>query len=159
MVLVAVANNMKIDLKKEIEGILETLGVKDPKVNLEVSAHFHLGDYSSSVAMAYAKQLGKKPMDLANEIKDKLGKPKGVRDIEVVLPGFINFFFSPEYYEDRMEKLKSGDLSKHIFSGQKFFIEHTQPNPFKTFHIGHLMNNTIGESVARIVKKNGGEVQ
>ncbi len=144
---------MKQEIIKKIKGILEDLGVENPKVNFEPSAHFHLGDYSSSVAMAYAKQLSKKPMDLANEIKDKLGKVGGLKDVEVVLPGFINFFFSPEYF------LPKSEISPNIFSGQKFFIEHTQPNPFKTFHIGHLMNNAIGESIARIVKENSGEIQ
>ena len=120
-----------------------------------------MGDYSTNVAMAYAKQLGKKPLELATEIKNKLEEKKTphISKIDVVNPGFINFFFTPGYFSERMEKLRSGDLRNHIFYGQKFFLEHTQPNPFKVFHIGHLMNNTIGESIARILIKNGAEIK
>jgi arginyl-tRNA synthetase len=34
-------------------------------------------------------------------------------------------------------------------------VEYTQPNPFKPFHIGHLMSNAIGESISRIVEFSG----
>jgi len=34
-------------------------------------------------------------------------------------------------------------------------VEYTQPNPFKPFHIGHLMSNTIGESISRIIEFSG----
>ncbi len=37
-------------------------------------------------------------------------------------------------------------------------VEYTDPNPFKQFHIGHLMSNAIGESIARILERSGAEV-
>ncbi len=43
--------------------------------------------------------------------------------------------------------------------GQKVMVEHTQPNPFKPFHIGHLMSNTIGESISRLYEASGAEVR
>src|SRR3989344_9054735 len=38
-------------------------------------------------------------------------------------------------------------------------VEHTDPNPFKEFHVGHLMPNVIGSTVARIFEWNGAEVK
>lgn len=146
-------NKMKNEIIKKILEILKDLGVSNPKVSLDVSVRVEVGDYSSSVAMAYAKQLGKKPLELADEIKSKLNL-ENVK-VEVASPGFINFFFDNKYFADSLSVKTFGDL----YSGQKFFIEHTQPNPFKTFHIGHLMNNTIGEAVTRVVKANGAETQ
>lgn len=147
---------MKEEIKNKIQFILKEFGIENPKVIFEPSAHFHLGDYSSSVAMIYAKELGKKPMDLANEIKDKLGKIDGLRDVEVVLPGFINFFFDANYFSDAI----SSDFEKgNIFLGEKVIIEYTDPNPFKEFHIGHLMPNIIGESLSRIIEANGAEIK
>ena len=37
-------------------------------------------------------------------------------------------------------------------------VEYTDPNPFKEFHIGHLMSNAIGESIARLLEQSGAEV-
>lgn len=149
---------MKEELKNEIEGILQGFGIENPKVNFDVPTHTKLGDYSSNVAMAYAKELSKKPLDLALEIKEALiaKSINHISRIDVIAPGFINFFFDEHYFNKNVfNEFEKGN----IFSGQKFFIEHTQPNPFKDFHIGHLMNNTIGESIARITKANSGEVQ
>ena len=151
-------------LEKEIERILIDLGAKDLKVQVSTSAYLDKGDYSTNVAMAHSKELGKNPMDLAEEIKKELENQDRIKakelsqilKIEVVKPGYINFFFGKEYFGDAVKENK---FEGKLFKGQEFFVEHTQPNPFKAFHIGHLMNNTIGESVARIIKKNGGEVQ
>jgi len=42
--------------------------------------------------------------------------------------------------------------------GKKIIIEYTDPNPFKQFHIGHLMSNSIGEALSRILEWNGADV-
>ncbi len=144
---------MKDIIQKEIEKILKELGVENPKVVLDYPTRMEMGDLSTNVAMSYAKQLGKNPLDLAEEIKNSL-KVENVK-MDVAKPGFINFSFDTEYFSENLGK----SLELKTFSGKKFFIEHTQPNPFKAFHIGHLMNNTIGESVSRIVKINNGEVK
>ena len=34
-------------------------------------------------------------------------------------------------------------------------VEYTDPNPFKEFHIGHLISNLTGESLAKIFEANG----
>ena len=155
---------MKEVLEKEIKSILSDFGVENPKVNFDMPAHMEMGDYSTNVAMAHAKQLGEKPLDLALRIKESLVEKrlKHISRIDVIAPGFINFFFDEHYFNKNVgEILKEGDKfgkSKQA-KGYKVMIEHTQPNPFKEFHIGHLMNNTVGESVARIVRAHGAMVK
>ncbi|KND50726.1 MAG: arginine--tRNA ligase [Parcubacteria bacterium C7867-003] len=158
---------MKEILEKEIEKILIDLGAKDLNVSVTPSIYLDKGDYTTSVAMVHAKELGKKPVELAEEIKKELESSNKIRakeisnisKIEVVNPGFINFFLTPEYYAGRLEELKKVKTENLIFSGQKIIIEYTDPNPFKEFHIGHLMPNVIGESISRILEKNGAEIQ
>lgn len=158
---------MKEILQKEIEKILIDLGAKDLNVSVVHSVYLDKGDYTTSVAMVHGKELGKNPMDLAEEIKKELLSKEKIRakelsnisKIEVVKPGFINFFFTPEYFSERLEELKNGEVKNKIFNNQKVIIEYTDPNPFKEFHIGHLMPNVIGEAISRIIEKNGAEVQ
>ena len=45
-----------------------------------------------------------------------------------------------------------------IKKGQKILVEFTDPNPFKLFHIGHLMSNAIGESISRFYEAMGAKV-
>lgn len=155
---------MKNELIKKIENVLKEIGVKNSKVNLDYPVHMEMGDFTTSVAMAYAKQLGKKPLELAEEIKKKL-EGRNVAHlikIDTVAPGFINFFFEEKYFAENVKdvlKEKENFGKNKDWKDYQIFIEHTQPNPFKAFHIGHLMTNSIGESVSRIIKANGAEVQ
>ena len=154
--------------KKHISNILADLGVENPLVTLDTPTHFHLGDYSTSVALVYAKELGKKPMDVAEEIKEKLEekikeeKIAYISKIETVAPGFINFFLSSEYFVHKVgeiisQKEKFGE-NKNL-DKQKIMVEFTDANPFKEFHIGHFMSNSIGESISRLLSFGGAEVK
>ena len=147
---------MKNKLEEEIKSVLKKMGIENPRVNLDYPVHIEKGDYSTNVAMAYAKELHKKPMDLAEEIKTHLeaSLPSGVVRVEVVAPGFINFFFDSDYFAKNISR----PIEK-ILKGQKVVIEYTDPNPFKEFHIGHLMPNVIGESISRVIEANGAEVK
>ncbi|MBI2009921.1 MAG: arginine--tRNA ligase [Candidatus Chisholmbacteria bacterium] len=83
---------------------------------------------------------------------------KYVDRIEVAGPGFINFFFKPEYFTLELERIleEKEDFGKgKALSGQKFVVEYTDPNPFKEFHIGHLYSNIVGESLCRLFEANG----
>ena len=49
--------------------------------------------------------------------------------------------------------------SSNEWRGRKMLVEYTDPNPFKEFHIGHLMSNAIGESIARLIASQGAKVR
>ena len=69
-----------------------------------------------------------------------------ISEIKLVKPRFINFFLTKDFFAKSVNEIneKGEEFGKTDFlDGQKIFIEHTQPNPFKEFHIGHLINNTI----------------
>ncbi|MFZ2523565.1 MAG: arginine--tRNA ligase [Minisyncoccia bacterium] len=148
---------MREELSKNIKEVLIELGVKDPKFTLDYPTYIELGDYTTNAAMSSAKELSQKPIDLACQIKQKLDEREifGISKIEIIPPGFINFFISAEYFAGIIEKRTYGKM----LSGQKIIFEHSQPNPFKAFHIGHLMSNNIGEAVSRIIKANGAEAK
>jgi arginyl-tRNA synthetase len=82
--------------------------------------------------------------------------------VEVAGPGFINFYISPDYFVKSIaEILKKGEkfgLNNNL-KGAKTVVEYTDPNPFKEFHIGHLMSNAIGESISRLLQFSGAEVK
>ncbi|MFA5888930.1 MAG: arginine--tRNA ligase [Candidatus Paceibacterota bacterium] len=154
---------MKEILEEELKTILRNIGIQNPTITFDVPIHVELGDYSTNVAMAYAKQLGTKPVDLAEEIKKKLTEKsiENIFKINVIAPGFLNFFFNENYFggvvkEIILKKNKYGESDSLL--GQKIMVEFTDPNPFKEFHIGHLMSNSIGESISRILESQGAKV-
>lgn len=85
-----------------------------------------------------------------------------IERIEFVKPRFINFYLSKKFFADSLaniiekgDKFGKGEHGK----GLRVMVEHTDPNPFKEFHIGHLMPNVIGSTIARIFEWNGAEVK
>lgn len=118
------------------------------------------GDYSVNVAMILAKQVGKNPRELAEEIVNTIGGGEGIEKVEVAGAGFINFYLKTDFLIDEAKKaLAIGYGNNDSLTGQKTMVEFTDPNPFKEFHIGHLMSNTIGESLCRIFEANGATVK
>ncbi len=100
------------------------------------------------------------PIEAANKLKIELEKniPNEIERVEVAGPGFINFYLSREFFVESIKEIneKGENWGKNkILEGKKVMVEYTDPNPFKPFHIGHLMANTIGESISRIVEFSG----
>ncbi len=155
-----VINNMKRKIEILIKNALSNLGIEAQNVSLEHPADLNNGDYSTNVAMAHAKKLGTSPRELAEKIKTEIEKEnlKEISKIEVAGAGFINFYLSHEFFVDSIKevlKQKENWGNNNLLSGKKVMVEYTQPNPFKPFHIGHLMSNAIGESISRIVEYSG----
>lgn len=98
----------------------------------------------------------------ANFEKLKATKIAEIEAIEFAPPRFINLLLSKQFFAESIKEINDqGEQfgETKLLAGQKIVIEHTQPNPFKEFHIGHLMNNAVGESVARILKANNADVK
>lgn len=165
-----VVQGNKMEIQKKIEekiiAVLKELSINAESVVLEHPDELSHGDYSTNVAMVHAKQQGMRPRDLAEKIVAKLTELKNfgelvdISKIEIAGPGFINFHMSPEFFHDSVKKIAEGKTgTSGLLSGKKIFFEYTQPNPFKEFHIGHMMNNMIGEAVSRTLEFAGAEVK
>jgi arginyl-tRNA synthetase len=154
---------MKEIVRQAINNVLQSAQLGGVNFNVEYPADLKFGDYSSNVAMVLAKNLEKNPRDLADVIVRDLSRtlPPEIEKVEVAGPGFINFYLKKEIIFSKIsEVFLTGNHygRSKLFTGQKMAVEYTDPNPFKQFHIGHLMANAIGESVSRILEWNGAEI-
>ncbi len=169
-----------------IEAALRELGITDAPFVVERPGDFSHGDYSTNAALAGYRfaavefnasvptekspalnlflpdgSISRNPRELAESLQKKLeNKIDGVVKVETAGPGFINFFLSREAIVKEIDKIAQGEFSRapSEFAGQTVMVEYTQPNPFKPFHIGHLMSNTYGESLVRLLGDAGAKV-
>ncbi len=155
---------MREVLVQSIEKVIGDLGFE--KVSFSVSHPEDLshGDYATNVALILAKNMDRNPIDLAQEIADKLEELslEEIVTVTVAGPGFINFFLSQTFFITANEQIidEGSQYGNNTnLKEEKTIIEYTDPNPFKEFHIGHVMSNTIGESIARLHFANGAEVK
>jgi arginyl-tRNA synthetase len=119
------------------------------------------GDYAVNVAFVLAKKENRNPNDIAKELAIKLDeiKPNEIERIEAV-GGYVNFFLGRQYLQESIAKISSDEKFgfNSILNGKTVMVEYTDPNPFKLFHIGHLMSNSIGEAIARLHEASGAKV-
>jgi arginyl-tRNA synthetase len=153
-------------LKKNITGVLKGLGYTDEfDFTVEHPNDASHGDWSTNIALIAAKKVGKNPRELAEQIASGLSaslNSKDIKEISIAGPGFINIHFSNSYFEGSVRDIinqgefygRNGDLES-----QKTIIEFTDPNPFKKFHIGHMMSMIIGETLCNVAEWNGAEVK
>ena len=155
---------MQDEIKKLIKDALENLEIKVNDFGLEHPADLKMGDYSTNVALAIAKNIGTNPKELAKKIAEQISRlntDKYIEKIEVAGAGFINFYLSRKFFGGSIEEIinQGENVGKNkLLAEKKIMIEYTDPNPFKPFHIGHLMTNAIGESIARILEHSGAKV-
>jgi arginyl-tRNA synthetase len=148
------------DLKEEIAQLISKAagcGKDVAESSLEMGK---IGDLSSRIAFLLAKEKKENPAKLASEIAGKLPKTKNLEKAEATGP-YINFYFSDAAYAGiltdilkKKEKFGSGKKKKG-----KVIVEFPSVNPNKPWHIGHLRNAILGDSVARILEFDGHEVE
>lgn len=149
---------MKEEIEKSIKKTLNKLGINScEKITLEHPDILKHGDYSCNIAMHLSKQMKQNPKDLALHIIEKIDKNEYIEKIKMAGPGFINFYLSKKFYLEFLNNFKISNLE--LLKGKFFLAEHTDPNLFKEFHIGHVMTNTIGESMGRIAEYSGASVK
>jgi arginyl-tRNA synthetase len=134
-------------------------GIPDADAVLERPGDMLHGDYATGMALRYAKQAGMNPRALAEKLVASFGSIDGVEKIDIAGPGFINFTLSSGAVAEVVAMAQDKEWgSGTILAGQQVMYEYTDPNPFKAFHIGHLMSNTIGESLSRIGERQGASI-
>jgi len=151
---------IKNEIQIAIQKALTELGAGEVTYVVERPADMEHGDYATNAALAAAKILKKNPKEVAAALAQTLeGKIVGVKKIEVAGVGFINFTISGMTIKDIVHEAHAqGWGSNDLYKGKKIMVEYTDPNPFKEFHIGHLMSNAIGESIARLLEAAGASV-
>ncbi|WP_058300719.1 arginine--tRNA ligase [Gorillibacterium timonense] len=146
-------------LSNAVHQIVENGERRDPPplvLHLEQPTYLEHGDYSTNAPLQLAKVLRQPPQQIAHAIKAKL-EADGYLDhllsrIEVAPPGFLNLFLDWEQWAGR-------EFTVPQNPGEKAVIEHTSINPNKSAHIGHLRNSCIGDTLARLMRRVGYQVE
>ncbi|HEX3525589.1 MAG TPA: arginine--tRNA ligase [Thermoanaerobaculia bacterium] len=147
---------LKTHLAGEIaRAIRESFGVEHAPV-LEVPPRRELGDLASPAAMQLARTLKRNPKAIAEELAAAIRRPELVLDVKVLGAGYLNFFLDRRAFT--AAALDAQWLGTGVRPG-KIVIEHTNINPNKAAHIGHLRNAVLGDVLARSLKSLGYPVE
>ena len=149
-------------LNEALKNSIKSLGVEDVSdFAFERPRNEGHGDRASSAAMKLAKILRQKPIDIAKKISENLNS-EYIEKTEIAGAGFVNVFLNKKFYADVIEDaLKQGDSygSVDLGKNKKVQVEFVSANPTGPLHIGHGRGAALGDSVARILKFTGWDVQ
>lgn len=144
---------MKEKLQAIIKEQLTDVDVNPQDITIEVPKETKFGDYSSNIAMVLCKQLHKSPIQIAEEIQSGITE-EFIERIEVVKPGFLNFYVKKDYLLENIftvieqgENYGRNDLGKNT----KINIEYVSANPTGILHLGHARGACFGDSLSRIM--------
>ena len=113
------------------------------------------------VVFPLLRQVKARPDVLAQEIGEYLVAQLSIVEHFNVVKGFLNLELSDRFYIDQFSKLYKVSNYGHISateSSSTVMVEFSSPNTNKPLHLGHIRNNVLGYSVAKILEANGKKV-
>ncbi len=155
-------------LKQKYEIELANIVVEQPP-------KIEMGEFALPVSFELARVLRKAPRKIAEEIVAEIGLPEGFAKFEVAGAGYINARLD----RTKAAELVAGDIGENQEQGQlphvsqrkanmgqpslvasrgKVLVEHTSINPNKAAHIGHLRNSILGDTLVRLLRAAGYQV-
>jgi len=135
--------------------VREKLGAEIDRIALERPPKAALGDLASPVAFDLAKSLRKAPRAIAADLAAAISLPEGIREVRVEGAGYLNFFLDRGGFVRRL----LGAAPASAPRPGKVIVEHTNINPNKAAHIGHLRNAVLGDVLVRTLRHLGHEVE
>ena len=128
-----------------------------PAIVIEYPPNRRLGDLAVTVAFELARTLRKAPRVIAQEIAEMVGELRGIGRLEPTGAGYLNVFLDRAAFA-RVRVAADAPVAG-TGGGLKTIVEHTAINPNKAAHIGHLRNAALGDTLCRLLRYRGVEVE
>jgi len=129
------------------------------EVVLNQTPRVEFGELATPICLGLAKTLKKAPRAIAEELVGTL-EIDGIRKIQVAGPGYINFYLDRTLVlRESAAEFETDSFTAFKGHAGKVIVEHTNINPNKAAHIGHLRNAAIGDTFVRILRFTGTQVE
>ncbi len=144
---------------ESIENAIKSLGYRiGEEIKVKEPPNAELGDLASTVSFQLAKDLKKPPIEITKEILKVIKTPEVFKSVEMKGP-YINFFINYDIFSKMVLKSIGENHGQFEGKGKKIILEHTSANPNGPLHIGHIRNSIIGDSLGRVLKTGGYNVE
>ena len=152
-----VSNKIVTIIKSALKNVYNLENI-DSLVMVEIPKLKDHGDFSSNIALRLAKVLKNSPINIANSLKNELENNDFIEKVEVVVPGFLNFFVKKDSLSEIINKIidQGKDYGRNNFGkNEKVMVEYVSANPTGDLHLGHARGAAYGDSLTRVLKFSG----
>ena len=136
--------------------VLALFGQPIDRVILQSPPKLHMGDLATPLCLELAKVLKRKPRELAEAVSKELKLPLFVQSVSVEGAGYLNFRFDRGAFAAAHIRTV---MASPATTGDRVIVEHTNINPNKAAHIGHIRNAVLGDTLVRCLKWLGSRVE
>jgi arginyl-tRNA synthetase len=136
--------------------VLALFGHAVDRVVLQAPPRLAMGDLATPLCLELAKALKRKPREIAQTMVDGMTLPALVQSVTIEGAGYLNFRFDRGAFTATHIR---NVMAPGAPSGQRVIVEHTNINPNKAAHIGHLRNAVLGDTYVRCMKWLGHRVE
>lgn len=156
-------------IREEIRKLIEraakeaSFGLR-AEIKIEHPANEALGDYSTNFALKIAKTVKISPKQIADHLKSHIFNLRSdlFERIAIVDPGFINFFVSRKYLQDRVAEIlkqKNNFGSLSLGKQKKIQVEFISANPTGPLTVGNARGGPFGDTLSFVFEKAGFQVE
>ncbi|ADA67742.1 arginyl-tRNA synthetase [Thermotoga petrophila RKU-10] len=148
-------------IRQKVSEVISKAYGSEIEFEVEIPPRKEFGDLSTNVAMKLAKTLKKNPREIAKEIVKSLDEDPSFDRIEIMGPGFINFFLSNELLRGVVKTVleKKDEYGReNVGNGMKVQFEYGSANPTGPFTVGHGRQIIIGDVLSEVYKELGYDV-
>jgi len=136
--------------------VLTLFGHAVERVVLQAPPRLAMGDLATPLCLELAKALKRKPREIAETMVTGLALPMFVQSVTVEGAGYLNFRFDRGAFTAAHIR---NVMAPGTPTGERVIVEHTNINPNKAAHIGHLRNAVLGDTYVRCMKWLGHRVE
>ncbi|HQV36897.1 MAG TPA: arginine--tRNA ligase, partial [Flavobacterium sp.] len=153
--------NLEEFLNQPVQKAVQTIfDISPEKIEFQSTRKDFEGDITL-VIFPLLKLIKGNPTEIGNKIGTFL--VENVVEVEKfnVVSGFLNIVISDSYYSRFFSEIKNNPTFGFVFQNEKekaMMVEYSSPNTNKPLHLGHIRNNLLGFSVAKIIKASGKKV-
>lgn len=153
--------NLEEFLNQPVQKAVQTIFDTSPeKIEFQSTRKDFEGDITL-VIFPLLKLIKGNPTEIGNKIGTFL--VENVVEVEKfnVVSGFLNIVISDSYYSKFFSEIKNNPTFGFVSQNEKekaMMVEYSSPNTNKPLHLGHIRNNLLGFSVAKIIKASGKKV-
>lgn len=132
-----------------------------PQPTLERPREEGHGDWACTVAMRLAKAARMNPRQIAQILVDNLPENELIETVEIAGPGFINLTLANSVFQNVIAEVRAqgSDYGKSTLPKPcKVDLEYVSANPTGPMHVGHGRWAALGDSIARVMRHAGYDV-